>query len=148
MVNTSTESQAKKAGLSHSEFVLPMRAYHEDMDDVGVVYYTNYLKFMSRARSEWLRHMEFDQATSIREKRLTFAVRKVIIDFLRPAYLEDMLMVGATPQRVGPVSLDFEQKVSLASGELLCQGYVKLAFIHIDTFQLRKIPRDFIARLT
>nr|VFJ46688.1 MAG: acyl-CoA thioester hydrolase [Candidatus Kentron sp. FM]VFJ55462.1 MAG: acyl-CoA thioester hydrolase [Candidatus Kentron sp. FM]VFK11066.1 MAG: acyl-CoA thioester hydrolase [Candidatus Kentron sp. FM] len=134
--------------LPDNHLTLPVRVYHEDVDDMGVVYYANYLKFMSRARSEWLRSMDFDQVMFMREQRITFAIRKVSLDFLHPARLDDELIVGAALQRFGPASLNFDQKVSLASGELLCRGYVKLACIDIDTLHPCKIPADLIVKLT
>ncbi|MBT8420370.1 MAG: tol-pal system-associated acyl-CoA thioesterase [Gammaproteobacteria bacterium] len=132
----------------NNHLTLPIRVYHEDMDDAGIVYYANYLKFMSRVRSEWLRSLGFDQAASMRDERVTFAVRSVTMDFLRPARLDDLLMVGATLQSFGRASLNFDQEVRLISGELLCRGYVRLACIDVDAFRPRKIPSDFIAKLT
>nr|VFJ91773.1 MAG: acyl-CoA thioester hydrolase [Candidatus Kentron sp. H]VFJ92981.1 MAG: acyl-CoA thioester hydrolase [Candidatus Kentron sp. H]VFJ99595.1 MAG: acyl-CoA thioester hydrolase [Candidatus Kentron sp. H] len=133
--------------MSRNHIVLPIRIYHEDTDDIGTVYYANYLKFMARARGEWQRKVGFEQA-AILERHIAFPVRKVTVDFFRPARFDDMLMVGATLLDFGGAHINFEQKVNLASGELLCRGYVKLACIDTDTHRPRKIPPDFIAKLT
>jgi len=131
--------------ISHREI---MRVYHEDMDDLGVVYYANYLRFMSRARSEWLRAAGFDQAAFIRDRRLVFAVARVEMDFLRPARLDDRLAVSATLRGIAAASLDFQQEVELDSGGLLCRGYVKIACVHADTLRPRRIPAELLEKLT
>nr|VFJ51434.1 MAG: acyl-CoA thioester hydrolase [Candidatus Kentron sp. DK]VFJ61798.1 MAG: acyl-CoA thioester hydrolase [Candidatus Kentron sp. DK] len=135
----------RSRAISHREII---RTYHEDMDDLGVVYYANYLKFMSRARGEWLRAIGFDQAAFLRDRRLVFAVTRVEVDFLRPARLDDQLAVSATLQGVGAASLDFQQEVKLVSGGLLCRGYVKLACVHADTLRPRRIPPELLEKLT
>jgi acyl-CoA thioester hydrolase len=74
----------------------PLRVYYEDTDLAGIVYYANYLKFIERARSEWVRRLGIDQA-QLREKQgLVFAVRRVEADYLRPAVFDDLLTVQTT----------------------------------------------------
>jgi len=74
----------------------PLRVYYEDTDLAGIVYYANYLKFIERARSEWVRGLGIDQ-TQLREKQgLVFAVRRVEADYLRPAVFDDLLNVQTT----------------------------------------------------
>nr|VFJ59907.1 MAG: 4-hydroxybenzoyl-CoA thioesterase/acyl-CoA thioester hydrolase [Candidatus Kentron sp. FW] len=133
---------------SNGDFALRVRVYREDTDDLGVVYYANYLKFMGRARAEWLRSLGFDQVMWMREERVTFVIRKIAVDFLRPARLEDMVTVGARLQNFGQASLDFEQKVSSMTGELLCRADVKIACVNADSLAPRRIPQDLITRLT
>lgn len=133
--------------MTDKHIIIPVRTYHEDMDDVGVVYYANYLKFMSRARSEWMRDVGFDQAMFLRERRVTFAVMRVTMDFLRPAHLDDTLMVGARLLDSGVATLDFEQEIHRAPSELLCRGYVKLACVDADTLRPRKIPPELTEKL-
>ena len=76
-------------------FVWPARVYYEDTDAGGVVYYANYLKFLERARTEWLRALGFDQRDLMREAGILFAVRRVEIDYLLPARFDDELEVEA-----------------------------------------------------
>jgi acyl-CoA thioester hydrolase len=70
-----------------------LRVYYEDTDLAGVVYYANYLKFIERARSEWLRELGVDQAALKAEDGIVFAVRRVEADYLKPARYDDLLTV-------------------------------------------------------
>lgn len=140
------EKENRKTDISSRHFSLPVRVYREDTDDLGIVYYANYLKFMGRARSEWLRNLGFDQTVLMRERNITFVIRKVAVDFLRPARLEDMLIVGTTLQGFGPASLHFEQEVSSMTGALLCRGHVRIACVSVDTLRPRRVPRDLMMR--
>ncbi|MEM8538724.1 MAG: tol-pal system-associated acyl-CoA thioesterase [Pseudomonadota bacterium] len=70
----------------------PVRVYYEDTDLAGIVYYANYLKFIERARSEWVREMGIDQV-AMREAGLVFAVRRVVADYIAPARFDDDLIV-------------------------------------------------------
>jgi hypothetical protein len=91
--------------VSDAAFNWPVRVYYEDTDSGGVVYYANYLKFLERARTEWLRVRGFDQARLASERGLLFAVREVHLDLRRPARLDDRLQVrpgaraGRLPRR-------------------------------------------------
>ena len=79
-----------------------MRVYYEDTDSGGVVYYANYLKFMERARTEWLRAHGFEQTELMREHGVIFVVRDVHISYLRPAVFNDLLQVSGERPRHGP----------------------------------------------
>lgn len=88
--------------MSHS---LTLRVYYEDTDLAGIVYYANYLKFIERGRSEWLRTLGIDQVTMKADSGHVFAVRRVEADYLRPARFDDLLLVttelaDATPARI------------------------------------------------
>ena len=76
--------------MSHA---FPIRVYYEDTDLAGIVYYANYLKFIERGRSEWVRALGVDQVAMKREFGLVFAVRRVEADYLRPAKFDDELIV-------------------------------------------------------
>jgi len=71
----------------------PVRVYYEDTDLAGIVYYANYLKFIERARSEWVRALGIDQAELKRESGIVFAVRRLEADYLLPARFDDLLTV-------------------------------------------------------
>ena len=90
-----------------STFVWPARVYYEDTDAGGVVYYANYLKFLERARTEWLRALGFDQRDLMRDAGILFAVRHVEIDYLLPARFDDELRIEAAVERASKVSLTF-----------------------------------------
>jgi acyl-CoA thioester hydrolase len=133
-------------------FVWPVRVYYEDTDAGGVVFYANYLRFMERARTEWLRALGFDQARLTRERGLLFAVRSVKVDYLGPARLDDMLEVTAALRSQGRASLVFEQTVSrkgeAAAPELLSRGEVKIACLDAGNFRPRSIPEDILKALS
>ncbi|SOB94555.1 tol-pal system-associated acyl-CoA thioesterase [Rhodobacter maris] len=72
----------------------PIRVYYEDTDLAGIVYYANYLKFIERGRSEWVRDLGVDQVALKRDQGLVFAVRRVEADYLKPAKFDDALTVS------------------------------------------------------
>jgi hypothetical protein len=80
--------------LPVTDFRWPVRVYYEDTDSGGVVYYANYLRFMERARTEWMRQLGFEQDALIRDKGILFAVRSASLDYLRPARFNDLLEVS------------------------------------------------------
>lgn len=104
---------------------LPLRVYYEDTDLAGIVYYANYLKFIERARSEWLRELGVDQAALKRQGRV-FAVRRIEADYLRPALYDDLLTVETALSAPGRARLVLEQRV-LRGGETLFSARVTIA---------------------
>ncbi len=92
-------------------FSIPIRVYYEDTDAGGVVYYANYLKFMERARSEWLRRLGFEQDELARNPGVLFAVRTAKLEFLKPARFNDLLEVTVEIRERGRASLTFGQRV-------------------------------------
>ena len=125
------------AGLE--TFRWPVRVYYEDTDAGGIVYYANYLRFMERARSEWLRANGVDVAELADESRLMFTVREIHLDFLRVARLSDNLEVSVSLTRARRVSVELEQTVTLA-GEVLCIAQVRLACVDVDSLKPKPIP--------
>src|SRR3989304_1505700 len=92
-------------------FSIPIRVYYEDTDAGNVVYYANYLKFMERARTEWLRALGFEQDELIRRDGVIFAGRSAKIEFLKPARFNDMLQATVQVSRRGKASLTFAQEI-------------------------------------
>lgn len=88
----------------------PIRVYYEDTDLAGIVYYANYLKFIERARSEWVRDLGIDQA-QMKADGLVFAVRRVEADYMAPARYDDELVVETTMQAGSGVRLVVQQDV-------------------------------------
>jgi acyl-CoA thioester hydrolase len=121
-------------------FSWPVRVYYEDTDAGGVVYHANYLKFMERARSEWLRALGYEQDALRREHGVLFAVTRVRVDFLRPARFNDLLEVGVRISRLGRVSLDLFQEVSGDAGDLFCRAEVRVACLDGTSLRPRPIP--------
>lgn len=92
-------------------FTLPVRIYYEDTDAGGVVYYANYLKFLERCRSEWLRAIGHDQADLLRDPGIAFVVRSVAVEYLKPARLDDMLSVGLEVEKITKSQIFFRQHI-------------------------------------
>lgn len=132
-----------------SEFLWPVRVYYEDTDTGGVVYYANYLKFMERARTEWLRRLGIEQDELLREEKVIFAVRSVSLDFLKPAVFNDLLLVSARIVQRRGASLTFEQAVYRdgRQSETLCTGRVRVACLHADNLRPRPLPTRLVAEI-
>ncbi len=94
-----------------SPHTFPLRVYYEDTDLAGIVYYANYLKFIERARSEWVRGLGIDQALLRAEHGLVFAVRRVEADYLRPALFDDVLTLQTTLSEHSGARLVLDQAV-------------------------------------
>ena len=129
-----------------TNFSLPVRVYYEDTDTGGVVYYANYLKFMERARTEWLRSIDVIQDELSRSQGVLFAVRSARVDYLKPARLDEQLDVSVELGRCGPASIVFLQQVR-REGEVLCRGEIKIACLKTADFSPTAIPEDIIARI-
>ena len=120
-------------------FSTPVRVYYEDTDAAGVVYYANYLRFMERARTEWLRHIGLEIDVLANHQDTIFAVRSVSIEYLSPARLNDLLEVKLTLERCNRASLVVAQNV-VRNKQLLCGGQLKLVCLHGGSFRPRRIP--------
>ena len=127
-------------------FCWPVRVYWEDTDAYGVVYYANYLKFLERARSEWLRSHGFEQPELIARHHGVFVVRRVEADYLMPARFNDSLVVEATLVEQNRASLIMDQCV-LRGEELLLTARVTLVWVHEKTFKPARIPADVLESL-
>ena len=90
---------------------MDIRVYYEDTDLGGVVYYANYLRFIERARSEWIRDLGIDQIKMRNEEESIFVVTKIKADYLSPAYFDDMLTVDTRIKVVSPVRAYFYQNI-------------------------------------
>ncbi len=122
------------------QFSLPIRVYIEDTDAGGIVYYVNYLKFMERARTEFVRHFIFEQSSLLRE-RILFVVHSCNMRFLNPARIDDELIVTAEVVKLGRANMVFGQSVKRADNGLsLCEGEVKIACINSVTMKPCAIP--------
>ena len=92
-------------------FSIRLRVYYEDTDLAGIVYYANYLRFIERARSDWIRHLGVDQIALRATKGIVFAVRRVEADYLRPARFGDDLTVSVALAAMGAASMELVQHV-------------------------------------
>ena len=116
----------------------PVRVYYEDTDLAGIVYYANYLRFIERARTEWIRELGIDQTRLKAEDGAVFAVRRVEADYLSPAVFDDQLTVLTQVDRLTPARIELVQKVMRADA-LLFAARVTLACLGSD-MRPRRLP--------
>lgn len=95
-----------------------LRVYYEDTDLAGIVYYANYLRFIERARSEWVRELGIDQRGLKRDTGRVFAVRRIEADYLSPAYFDDVIEVHTTPIALSPARITLQQEIFRAETRL------------------------------
>lgn len=119
-----------------------MRVYYEDTDAGGVVYHSNYLKFMERARTEWLRHIGFERDTL----NLAFVVCGAQLQFKKPAKLDDLITITSEVVKTGRGSFEVTQTISLDS-TILVQGLVKVACVNPQTFRPIAVPSELLLKM-
>jgi acyl-CoA thioester hydrolase len=130
------------------EFIWPIRVYYEDTDSGGVVYYANYLKFMERARTEWLRTLGFEQDQLAEQEGVIFAVRRAEMDFVSPARFNDALEVRVGLVESKRVSLTFRQEITNTNdGRTICNGNIQIASLDASKFRPRPIPESIMKEL-
>ncbi len=127
-------------------FDWPVRVYWEDTDAGGVVYYANYLKFLERARTEWLSALGLEQDRLALDAAVLFVVRRVEADYLRPARFNDRLLVRSHLSELGRASLVMTQEV-LRDGERLLSARVRVASVEPVGFRPARIPRFVTEKL-
>ncbi|MDE2598810.1 MAG: tol-pal system-associated acyl-CoA thioesterase [Rhodocyclaceae bacterium] len=128
-------------GSGLSEFCLPVRVYYEDTDAAGVVYYANYLRFIERARTDWLRTLGVDQGALMESHGVAFAVRSLEAEYLKPGRLDDELIVRSTLEEVGRAQVVFRQNV-MRGEELLFSARVRVVSFDPVTARAAAIPKD------
>ena len=127
-------------------FTVPVRIYFEDTDAGGVVYYANYLKYFERCRSEWLREIGHQQADLLRDPGIAFVVRHVSIDYLKPARLDDRVIVGLEVERLGRAQIFFRQHIRRRGAgddggwEELVTGAIHIACVSASLMKPTPIP--------
>ncbi len=133
-----------------SGFEWQVRVYYEDTDSGGVVYYANYLRFMERARTEWMRALGFEQDRLIKEQGVLFAVRSARIDYLRTAHFNDLLCVSAEIIDQGRASLTFSQEIRRCDdgNGPVCSGEIKIACLDAESLRPQAIPEFILKEIT
>ena len=124
-----------------------MRVYYEDTDCAGIVYHASFLRFMERARTEWLRGHGFDLPDLRIEHGVLFTVSRLRIEYLQPAQFNDLLDVGLELTRFGGASLLLDQNVYRKPRELLCRAEVRIACVDATTMRPRPIPQAVCTEL-
>jgi len=132
--------------MIESVFSLPTRIYWEDTDAGGVVYHARYVAFLERARSEWLRTLGYGQDGLRREHGMVFVVRAMTLDFLRPARLDDEILVGAALRECRRASLVFAQDIR-RGGDVLLRAQVRVAAVGAEDFRPQGIAAALYRQL-
>ncbi len=132
---------AVKPTLQPELFVysFPVRVYFENTDAGGVVYHAEYLKFLERARTEWLRHLGFDHQALARDHRIVFVVTAVNAEFVKPARLDDLLAVSVRLESLGRARSVFVQEVR-RDDEVLVRAKVTVACVTGEAMKPVEIP--------
>jgi acyl-CoA thioester hydrolase len=130
------------------QFLWPVRVYYEDTDAGGVVFYANYLKFMERARTEWLRALGFEQDVLAEREGVLFAVTRVEMDFRRPARFNQLLAVTVGIAERRRASLTFDQEIrEHEDNELFCSGKIRVACLDATRFRPRPLPKSLLMEI-
>ncbi|HLW93717.1 MAG TPA: tol-pal system-associated acyl-CoA thioesterase [Roseiarcus sp.] len=138
------EGKVRDEGAQGRACRLALRVYYEDTDFSGRVYHASYLRFLERGRTEWLRARGFEQRDMAAEGSIVFVVRRLAIDFLKPAAMDDLLTVETRPAAIGAASIDFAQ--------IILRGEERLAAATVSVAALRagrpaRLPKEMRARL-
>ena len=131
--------------MSGEEFSCKLRVYIEDTDAGGIVYYVNYLKFMERARTEFMRSLGYGK-DYIFNHDLMFVVRDVALEYLKPAGLDDELQATARLTGMRGATLQMQQAV-MRQDEVLVHGDVTIACVDRSSFKPRRLPREMTEKL-
>ena len=132
--------------MDKTQFHWKVRVYWEDTDAGGIVFYANYLKFFERARTEWLRSLGVEQQQLKQATGGMFVVAETSVRYLRPARLDDELIVTASLKECGRATMTIEQQAMLA-GAVLCEGVIRVGWVNATSLQAARIPLKIIESL-
>lgn len=127
-------------------FDWPVRVYYEDTDSGGVVYHSNYLNFMERARTEWLRALGFEQDRLRDEYKLLFVVHSMQLTYRLPARFNDALLIQSRLKKASGASMQFEQNIYRGE-ELLFVASVRIACLDAESFRPKSIPTFILTEM-
>lgn len=138
------------SAVSAAVFTWPVRVYWEDTDAGGVVYYANYLKFLERARTEWLRALGIEQGPLQEQHGVLLVITSVEANYRRPAHYGDLLQVTCSITERGKASIGFEQLIyrGQLGDDLILQAKTKVACIDAKGFKPRPLPQIILGSLT
>lgn len=138
-------------------FTIPVRIYYEDTDAGGVVYYANYLKFLERCRTEWLRAIGHDQADLLRDPGIAFVVRSVSLEYLKPARLDEQLTVSLEVEKITRSQIFFRQHIRRANPDAnggwdeLINGKIQIVCVSVNSsaaqMKITSIPNPLRTKL-
>jgi len=127
-------------------FSWPARVYWEDTDGGGIVYYANYLRFLERARTEWLRSLGHSQQALAADPGIVFTVVSLSVDYRRPARLDDELTITCEPRLEGAATIRFAQRIYRHAdappegGRPLLEASVRVACVDARSFRPKRLP--------
>jgi acyl-CoA thioester hydrolase len=130
------------------------RVYWEDTDGGGIVYYANYLRFLERARTEWLRSLGYSQQALAQEPGIVFTVANLTVEYRRPARLDDELTITCEPQSERAAAMRFVQRIYRRGGEgpadetLLVEANVRVVCVDARTLRPKRLPDFLIGALS
>lgn len=127
--------------MVRNQFSWPVRIYYEDTDSGGVVYHSNYLNFMERARTEWLRSLKINQQILKKELNLLFVVHQINIKFIKPAIFNDLIDVETALKQLTSVRVKLEQHIK-RNHDLLITASVVIVGVNARTFKPVRIPEQ------
>ena len=136
-----------KLSLRHAEqsplfaFEYPMRVYYEDTDAGGVVYHAQFVKYLERARTEWLRHLGFTNSDLEKQHKLVFIVSELHVEYQKPALLDDALNITVAIENLGRVRIQFAQEVRRGD-EVLVRARVVVASVAAQGFKPVELPPE------
>lgn len=130
-----------------NDFTWPVRVYYENTDAGGVVYHADYLSFMERARTEWLRSLGFEQDRLTKEQKIIFTVCRVTIDYMKPAVFDELLTVKTGVLKLGKASILFQQSIVNEKKETMCLAEIKVACINASSMKPAPIPDNIISEM-
>jgi acyl-CoA thioester hydrolase len=134
-------------------YTIPVRIYYEDTDAGGVVYYANYLKFLERCRTEWLREIGHDQADLLRDPGIAFVVRSVALEYLKPARLDDLLSVSLEVEKITKSQIFFRQHIRRSNPataedpDELVSGRIQIVCVNSALMKITSIPLPLRTKL-
>lgn len=134
------------AAPRNSKFSWPISVYYEDTDAAGVVYHANYLRFMERARTEWLRSLGFELHELASRDGVLFAVRSIQLDCLQPARLNQNLLVNCQLSALRRIAMVFDQSIQRGQ-EMMCRGRIEVVCVAADSFRPTRIPIKIVEKL-
>ena len=132
--------------MPNIKYDYPVRVYYEDTDAGGIVYHANYLKFCERARTEWLRELNVNQSFFL-EQNIGLVVRKIEMDNIASAKLDEVLIVTSWISEFKHASLVFTQQISNQKNKIICAVVVRIACVNLQLAKPCAIPEKILGAL-
>jgi acyl-CoA thioester hydrolase len=132
--------------MSQNAYTHQFRVYYEDTDAGGVVYHANYLNFFERTRTEWLRSKGLYQSTMREQANVILAIRKMEIDFVLPARLDDLLTVSTEVIEHSKIAMWVAQEIHV-DGVLMAKARVQIVSLNAEKFKPMRFPKEYLEEL-